>query len=43
MPKRASSSNPVTIPTSYLGTGKTTLLNRILTYQHGKTIAAESQ
>lgn len=36
MPKRASSSIPVTILTGYLGTGKTTLLNRILTYQCGK-------
>jgi G3E family GTPase len=30
---------PVTVLTGYLGTGKTTLLNRVLTEQHGKRYA----
>jgi molybdopterin-guanine dinucleotide biosynthesis protein len=30
---------PVTLLTGYLGTGKTTLLNRILTHEHGKKVA----
>lgn len=29
----------VTVLTDYLGTGKTTLLNRILTHEHGKKVA----
>jgi G3E family GTPase len=33
------SKTPVTILTGFLGTGKTTLLNRILTEQHGQRIA----
>ena len=32
----ASSKTPVTIITGFLGAGKTTLVNRILTEQHGK-------
>jgi len=30
---------PVTVLTGYLGAGKATLLNRILTYEHGKNVA----
>ena len=30
---------PVTVLTGYLGAGTTTLLNRILTYEHGKKVA----
>lgn len=30
---------PVTIITGYLGSGKTTLVNRILTQKHGKKVA----
>ncbi len=30
---------PVTIITGFLGAGKTTLVNRILTEQHGKKLA----
>jgi G3E family GTPase len=30
---------PVTVVTGFLGSGKTTLINRILTGQHGKKIA----
>lgn len=42
MPKRVSSSIPAFL-TGYLGASKTTLLNPILTNQHGKRAAAESQ
>ena len=34
-----SNSIPVTVLTGFLGPGKTTLFNRILTGQHGKRIA----
>ena len=30
---------PVTVVTGFLGSGKTTLMNRILTQEHGKRIA----
>jgi len=30
---------PVTVLTGYLGAGKATLLNRILTHEHGKKVA----
>lgn len=35
----ASMKIPVTVVTGFLGSGKTTLINRILTGQHGKKIA----
>jgi G3E family GTPase len=35
----SSSKVPVTIITGFLGAGKTTLINRILTEQHGKKLA----
>ena len=35
----ASNRIPVTVPTGYLGSGKTTLINRILTENHGQRIA----
>lgn len=39
MPTTASDRVPVTVITGFLGSGKTTLVNRILTEQHGRRIA----
>ena len=38
-PTMAPSKIPVTIITGFLGAGKTTLVNRILTEHHGKKLA----
>ena len=39
MASKLASPVPVTVITGYLGVGKTTLLNHILTHEHGKKVA----
>ncbi len=39
MPPAAASKIPITVVTGFLGAGKTTLVNHILTFKHGKKIA----